>query len=1336
MRLQAVNRLVIGVGLALMLLHVGSLIVFDAWRDEQRQATQRQRVAVEQADRLLDAVRRLHASVRAFAATGDVRHEKDYWSELRVQRTREKAETELRSMRLLPQEIALIDTARRHADRLLDVEEQAFGEGRRGNRVRAVELVFGEHYDRATESIYAPIEQFRTLVAERVESDAAAAGERLRRAWWAGIALTLLDASLIVGMLGLFYRRRVFRPLLELNRQIRASNDETTEEPLASLDDPGEIGELARSFAAYRRIGAAIADEQWVKTQQADITGELQAAASFSELAQLFLARVAPLVGAGHGVFYIFEEERRLLRLLAHFAYNERKSLAQVFELGEGLVGQCALEMAPIVITRPPADYVRIRSSLGEAAPCAIMVLPVRSGQRLLAVVELACFKPFDKRERELLEGLMPMLGMNMEILERNVRTQRLLEKTQQQAERMEEQAAQLQEQTVAIEEQRNSVAALLDEQNAIFESVSSGIAVMRERILQKCNAQLGRILGRAPEVLIGQSTRDWYADEQTAIDTLKLYEPLKRGESVRYEVQMRRADGTVFWSRLNGRAIDPRDVSRGVVWTVDDISEERTAADAMREARRIAEDAARTKSDFLANMSHEIRTPMNAIIGMAHLALKTGLDPRQADYLRKIQQSGQLLLGIINDILDFSKIEAGKLTIEATDFELGRVLDNVAVLIGEKASAKGLELINEVAPEVPDTLVGDPLRLGQILINYCNNAVKFTEHGEVAIKVEKLEENAQGILLRFAVRDTGIGLAPEQKERMFQSFTQGDTSTTRKYGGTGLGLAISRQLAELMGGQVGVESELGKGATFWFTVRLRRSQAGKRRLLPRPDLRGRRMLVVDDNEHARTVISGMLSGMSFVVDTAADGGAAIAAARRAAEAGQPYDVVFLDWMMPGMDGTQTGEAIRRLDAGPLPRLIMVTAYGREEVISGARAAGFDDVLIKPVNPSVLFEATLRALGAATGEESAAHAPLGESPDLTPIAGARLLLVEDNEMNQEVAVELLRGVGFVVDVADNGQVGVELVRQHPAAYYAAVLMDMQMPVLDGLSATAEIRRLPAFANLPIVAMTANAMEQDRERCLAAGMNDYVAKPIDPDALSRVLLKWVRPGAFQRADVAREAPLPDDGEAVDIPRDIDGLDTDLGLRHANGRRALYLSMLRRFVDGQRPAIAELSAALDRDDWDGAERLAHTLKGNAATIGATRLPIEAGALESALRNRLPRAVVEGLLQAPAAQVASLIEAIDKRLPAPSGGAGPGGKVLPPADEAALGNSRDRLVRLLASGDSAAADFWAERIALFKAAFPDYWRQVDQEIGRFDFEAALAVLKTAASARRVQP
>ena len=498
------------------------------------------------------------------------------------------------------------------------------------------------------------------------------------------------------------------------------------------------------------------------------------------------------------------------------------------------------------------------------------------------------------------------------------------------------------------------------------------------------------------------------------------------------------------------------------------------------------------------------------AIIGLSHLMLKTELMPRQRDYLVKIKNSGQHLLGIINDILDFSKVEAGKLSVESIDFDLDKVLENVSNAVLERTSDKGLELIFDIEPSLGSNLLrGDPLRLGQILINFCNNATKFTEKGEVVVKGRVLEADGDSPLVKFSVSDTGIGMTEEQIGRLFRAFEQADSSTTRRYGGTGLGLTISKRLAKLMGGDVGVTSELGKGSTFWFTARLGKGGMPERQRALRADLRGRRVLIIDDNPPARAVISNLLLGLGFVADEAASGEEGLAMVRQADEAGEPYEIAFVDWQMPKLDGIETCKRIiKSINLSKRPHLVTLTAYGREEVLKQAEQSGIESVLVKPVTSSTLFDATLAVLQ--TSDISPDKAPSAIlSLDVTRTRGARVLLVEDNEINQEVALGQLEDAKVQVDLAENGEVAVRMVKDNQ---YDLVLMDMQMPVMDGIEATRAIRSEKRFDDLPIIAMTANAMSADRDRCLEAGMNGHIAKPIEPEELFMMLTQWIRSGS--------------------------------------------------------------------------------------------------------------------------------------------------------------------------------------------------------------------------------
>ncbi|WP_457328692.1 response regulator [Rhizobacter sp. P5_C2] len=597
---------------------------------------------------------------------------------------------------------------------------------------------------------------------------------------------------------------------------------------------------------------------------------------------------------------------------------------------------------------------------------------------------------------------------------------------------------------------------------------------------------------------------------QQAEADQQAIRQLRETGRCQPYEKHYIRKDGSRV-PVLIGGALLSDSMHQGVAFIVD--LTERRQAETDRQARRDAEAASSAKSEFLANMSHEIRTPMNAILGMSYLALQSGLNPQQHNYIQKVHGSAESLLGIINDILDFSKIEAGKLDMETIAFSLGDVMDNVSNLLGMKADEKGLELVFAVPPQLP-AVMGDPSRLGQVLLNLGSNAIKFTERGEVVVAIDVIERDDVSVQLRFEVRDTGIGIDREQQQRLFEAFTQADASTSRRHGGTGLGLAISRNLVRLMGGELAVDSEPGRGSRFHFSVRygLQKGVAARPPALRRDGLRGGRALVVDDNASARDVIAAMIGALGLTADTAVDGRDALRRLERADADDEPYDLLLLDWKMPGMDGMECARLLSR-SAGrrhPLPMVLMLTAFSRADAQQRLveQALAVSALLTKPVTPSTLLDACSKALGLAVHhptrlvqrEEDLARHRAG-------LSGARILLVEDNPINQELALEVLRRAGLVVSVANDGQEALDMLE---GEQFDGVLMDCQMPVLDGFAATRALRLQPRLRDLPVIAMTANAMVGDREKVLAAGMNDHIAKPIKVEEMFATLARWVRP----------------------------------------------------------------------------------------------------------------------------------------------------------------------------------------------------------------------------------
>jgi PAS domain S-box-containing protein len=1752
-----------------------------------------------------------------------------------------------------------------------------------------------------------------------------------------------------------------------------------------------EIGGLVRSIQVLQTSARQMDEQSWIKSHLTEISNALQVATTFSDMTQVLFGHLGPVMHIGHGVFYVYEEEQRRLRLLGSYALRDRKTLDQYFSLGQGLVGQCALERSPITISQPPADYVRISSGLGDATPAAIAVLPVVRNDRLLGVLEIATMDSFGAKEQALLDGIMPVLAMNLEILERSVKTHKLLEETRQQAQAMQEQAATLEEQTVELEAQQEAILAteawyrgiiesapdgllvadergiiimvnprivaifgyaehelvrqpiemlvpervrpghpklradfmevgkprdmgginrdlmgvrkdgtefpvevglsrlpdiggrgacvcasvrditerrtaeqvifqerlqlrrilenspvgvainsedgipvfanhqmsqllgvpvetilqknttefwrfpgerqkfvdqfhrdgavkdfqfeivrndggyrtallsansieqgesnqmvvwLYDiterqkvqeamriasaEQSAMFDATTSGIAFIKDRVIVRSNHKLDAMFGVADGTQIGQSTRSWYSSEQEYLaGGGAVYDQLARGEMHRREQELVRADGSRFWCQLSGAAVDPADVSRGTVWMLEDITERKrmeeelkrtnfladvaleltgsgywyvdyskpdyyyqseraarilgepikedglynldsewfarlqeanaetaaltakrfqgaidgkdekyestyaykrpldgkviwvkaggkvvredgtnkplymygayqditeqkraeaaivesedrlsmalqganlglwdwqadpdvlitndiwsemlgyqreeldalygntaarwanmvwpedmdfavdrfmkfvnneiqehrmelrmktksgepkwvlavgaavnrdatgkvlrmvgihqditerklaeqriqdsetynkmlfqdsnlpiviydpqkgfvdcnmaavqiygfktrdeliglTPADVsapiqaggiateiavsqqdmsvlehgpmsfewrqqrpdgvewdaqvylaqfnyknqkllqfslqditrrkaaeieIRAAKQTAEEATKAKSDFLANMSHEIRTPMNAIIGMSHLALQTNLDKKQRNYIEKVHRSGENLLGIINDILDFSKIEAGKMSMETIDFRLEDVMDNLANLVGMKAEDKGLELLFDAAADVPTALLGDPLRLGQVLINLGNNAVKFTDKGEIIVGIEKVTEDTSGVELHFWVKDSGIGMTPEQCAKMFQSFSQADASTTRKYGGTGLGLAISKTLVELMQGRIWVESEYGKGSCFHFHARFGvQNNPQARRMFKAEELLGVRVLVVDDNASAREIMSSMSRSFGLEVDVAYDGQQALTMLSAADKKNLGYDLVFMDWKMPVMDGVETVRQLQNEQLNHVPTVIMVTAYGRDEAMHSAEQRGvkLNAVLTKPVTSSTLLEAIGETLGKGMVVETRSAEKAGAHTEvMARLAGAKVLLVEDNEMNQELALELLGNASMEVVLANNGLEAVNILASDPD--FDGVLMDCQMPVMDGYTATREIRKNPAFEKLPIVAMTANAMAGDREKVIEAGMWDHIAKPLNVGDMFATIAKWMKPGpgrsggaAKTKADAAAGVDGLDESVAVSL---YPGIDMEAGLATTMGNEKLYRRLLVKFREGQSNFAAMFEQARASDDVSAPARVAHTLKGTAGNIGAKGVQAAANELEQALIAQAPLAEVDSLLQLvldalkPVMEGLSLAEADAATVAMSKSTAQSKVNLL---DDEKFNSGLQRLADLLRDSDADAVEVLEHLQELAKGTpIAKTLKRVAIAVEAFDFDAALDALE----------
>jgi two-component system sensor histidine kinase/response regulator len=982
-----------------------------------------------------------------------------------------------------------------------------------------------------------------------------------------------------------------------------------------------ELNDLTRAADSRARF----------ETAQSELVAVLQKESTLSNVALKAVTGAVEFLEAPVGAIFIewVEGENRLYRRMAAQPHDYVSHAPDHFALNEGLVGRTAAA-GKSMVTELPKGEMSVSTGIGDIPLSVVHHIPAFHKNRVVAVLEIGNSEKLPEIQVEWLEKAAGSIATAIVL----TRDQEQLRSVFDQVTRSEQQV------------------------RHILNTAGEGVyGIDAKGNITFCNPAALELLGYpSDEALLGKNHHDLLHHTRPdgtpyPFDDCPLKESLTLGLPVTMKDDLFfRADGTSFSVDAKSNPILQDGEVTGAVITFTDITERKAATVALESqvqelatARRSmlnmmedldqekqkAQDATKAKSEFLANMSHEIRTPMNAIIGMSHLALKTELNPKQHDYLVKIQSSAKALLGIINDILDFSKIEAGKMDMETIDFALDEALDNVANLVGVKSQEKELQLLLKVDRKIPNNLLGDPLRLGQVLVNLSNNAVKFTDEGEIVISASLEEQTGEHVKVRFGVRDTGIGLTKEQCGKLFQAFSQADTSTTRKYGGTGLGLTISKRLVEMMGGEIWVESEPGVGSEFIFTAVFGLGKGDEKPALkPVPDLRNLKMLVVDDNRTSREILEEMLTSMSFRVTLVPDGGEGLKALE-SANASDPFELVLMDWRMPGMDGFAVSEKIRdHTGLAKVPKIIMVSAFGGEEIMTRAERMPLDGLLIKPLTPSTLLDAVMVAFG--KQDPSVRRKQQDQGPEgAEDVRGAHVLLVEDNEINQQVAQEILSGSGLKVTTVGDGKQALEAVQLKND--FHAVLMDVQMPVMDGYTATREIRKWEAeekrnhpqsASPIPIIAMTASAMAGDREKAIESGMNDHVAKPIDVNQLFTCLRLWIKPGVRGFEPESEMPPSQPEAPAAvpegQLPDVINGINLKEGLMRVGGNEKLYRDILVKLRDDYAKTDEEIRSLLQSEEADEAERLAHSIKGVAGNVGAGLLQEAGAALESAIKQ----------------------------------------------------------------------------------------------------------------------
>jgi len=1381
MRLQKANRSITILVASLSLASVACVLVSGYFRHRQVTALNARTQSLLLSIQLAGATDKLTAAVRGFAVAGDPRYRDVFLREIHVERSRDRAVEGLRGLGLTQQENELVSSAQRSSDALIAQEEKAFEAAEHKDFAKAMGYVYGEEYLKAKALIMDPLDEFRRRLDQRLAGQALSEERAAQRTVNLAIVAAILNALAIGGAL-IFYRTKMVAPLAALGRSLSDLLAQKPGIEIGFQEDRSEIGDIARSLESYKELQEErnrVTRQMQLLLEFAGqgIYGiDLEGNCTFINRAtcELIGYRAEEVLGRKtHDLMHHHKPDGSVYPI-------DECPVYRACQKGEGCCTNDEViwrrDGAAVAV-----EYSSFPILVGGSVTGAVVTVvditerkraeeKLRESEQLFrsifenAQIGIGLYK-IDSQEHVSNHALHDMLGYGAEELssveqwdeivvpeERVPSAQRYAELIQgnRETDEYEQHFIHPDGRIVAcngrfqllrdaagkpqylvdlkedITERKRAEEAMQESEQlfrSIFENAPVGIGLHNVRKSEYfTNQALHEMLGCAHEDLTSVEKWDQVVHPDQRASSAKRYAELLAGkyDYDEWEQHFIRRDGRIVIAAGTFSVIrDTGGNPQYLLNTTKDITDRKQAEADLLAAKEEAVAATRAKSDFLANMSHEIRTPMNAILGLTHLALKTELTAKQRDYLTKVKIAAQALLGIINDILDFSKIEAGKLEVENTEFRLEQVLEDLSSVVGQKVQDKNLEFLIASANDLPPNLMGDPLRLGQILINLLNNAVKFTDRGEVVVTVAVEEKLAGRLKMRFSVRDTGIGMTPEQAARLFQAFSQADSSTTRKYGGTGLGLSISKRLVELMGGEIWAESTYGVGSTFFFTAwfGIGSSEPERRRFVP--DLSGIRALIVDDNPVACEITMERLKAFAIRVDSVSSGEEAIRELSDS-DTHNPYQVVVIDWHMPGLDGLETSRIIKQ--GGLLrhtPKVIMVTGFGREDIRKQAEQIGIEGFLLKPVSPSLLYD-TLVDLFGVRGIEGQRFAESKDNGAILDARGIRVLLVEDNEMNQQVATELLESAGAIVVVANNGGEAVKILTggdQGPA--FDVVFMDLQMPEMDGFTTTRLLRRAPGLHKLPIIAMTAHALVEERQRCLDAGMNDHVSKPIDPDHLLSTLLRWAKPRPEQARDSHQAVATQKASGEVILP-EIAGINLADGLKRVGKNRRLYRDLLVQFAATQGEAAAEISGALETGDIKLAERIAHTVRGVAGNIGITEVQSLAQKLEKALHDG-DRKILSLLVEF-ASLMSAQVRAIENALC----GSPTEQTRTSPYNEEAAADAIARLRSLLEASDGDAEEsFRSLHEAVAGAVEKPHLDSLGESINNFNFDRALMKL-----------